>query len=144
MWPYIYVYIWSKVIEDTQSAQISQKQDERNIYVYEIMKRMWPPGYHQNGFCGNSYTWAHDGHISRTSCTLVHELPQSHCSDDWEGILFSWSYIYIYIYIYIFVCVYKYNYFIKSVDAKNRYIKGKRKISLFLSLSIAWLLLGIF
>ena len=40
MWPYIYVYIWSKVIEDTQSAQISQKQDERNIYVYEIMKRM--------------------------------------------------------------------------------------------------------
>ena len=33
---------------DTQSAQISQKQDERNIYV--IMKTMCPPGYHRNGF----------------------------------------------------------------------------------------------
>ena len=28
-----------------QSAQISQKQDERNIYV--IMKTMCPPGYHK-------------------------------------------------------------------------------------------------
>ena len=36
------------MIQDTQSAQISQKQDERNIYV--IMKRMCPPGYHHNGF----------------------------------------------------------------------------------------------
>ena len=36
------------MIHDTQSAQISQKQDERNIYV--IMKTMCPPGYHHNGF----------------------------------------------------------------------------------------------
>ena len=36
------------VTHDTQSAQISQKQDERNIYV--IMKTMCPPGYHHNGF----------------------------------------------------------------------------------------------
>ena len=36
------------MIHDTQSAQISQKQDERNIYV--IMKTMRPPGYHHNGF----------------------------------------------------------------------------------------------
>ena len=36
------------MIQDTQTAQISQKQDERNIYV--IMKRMCPPGYHHNGF----------------------------------------------------------------------------------------------
>ena len=42
------------------------------------------------------------------------------------------------------VCVYKYNYIIKSVDAKDRYIKGKRKISLLLLSSLAWLLLGIF
>ena len=33
---------------DTQSAQISQKQDERNIYA--IMKTVWPPSYHHNGF----------------------------------------------------------------------------------------------
>ena len=32
----------------THSAQISQKQDGRNIYV--IMKTMCPPGYHHNGF----------------------------------------------------------------------------------------------
>ena len=32
----------------SQSAQISQKQDERNIY--EIMKTMLRPGYHHNGF----------------------------------------------------------------------------------------------
>ena len=40
------------MIHDTQSAQISQKQDERNIYVYiyAIMKTMCPPGYHHNGF----------------------------------------------------------------------------------------------
>ena len=31
---YIYVYKWSKVIHDTQSDQISQKQDGRNIYIY--------------------------------------------------------------------------------------------------------------
>ena len=34
------------MIHDTQSAQISQKQDEHNIYV--IMKTMCPPGYHHN------------------------------------------------------------------------------------------------
>ena len=28
-----YVYKWSEVIHDTQSAQISQKQDGPNIYV---------------------------------------------------------------------------------------------------------------
>ena len=36
------------MIHDTHSAQISQKQDERNIYV--IMKTMCPPAYHHNGF----------------------------------------------------------------------------------------------
>ena len=47
------------MIHDTQSAQISQKQNGRNINV--IMKTMCPPGYHYNGFMatqaahGNSY-----------------------------------------------------------------------------------------
>ena len=36
------------MIHDTQSTQISQKQDGRNIYA--IMKIMCPPGYHHNGF----------------------------------------------------------------------------------------------
>ena len=36
------------MIPDTQSAQISQMQDEHNIYA--IMKTMCPPAYHHNGF----------------------------------------------------------------------------------------------
>ena len=36
------------MIYDTQNAQISQKQDERNIY--SIVKTMAPPGYYRNGF----------------------------------------------------------------------------------------------
>ena len=39
---------WSWMTHDIQSAQISQKQDEHNIY--DIMKTMCPPGYHHNGF----------------------------------------------------------------------------------------------
>ena len=34
----------------TLSSQISQKQDERNTYIYVIMKTMCPPGYHHSGF----------------------------------------------------------------------------------------------
>ena len=36
------------MIYDTQSAQISQKQDERNIY--SIVKTMAPSGYYHSGF----------------------------------------------------------------------------------------------
>ena len=42
----IYIYIY--MIHDTQSAQISQKQDGRNIYI--IIKTMCSLGYHHNGF----------------------------------------------------------------------------------------------
>ena len=40
------------------------------------MKTMYPLWLCGN--CGN-----------RTSCAQVHELPQSHCGDNWEGTLFS-------------------------------------------------------
>ena len=46
MYVSVCVCVWSYVIHDTQSAQISQKQDEHNIYA--IMKTMCPPGYHHN------------------------------------------------------------------------------------------------
>ena len=36
------------MIHDSQSAQISQKQDGRNVHV--IMKTMCPPSYQHNGF----------------------------------------------------------------------------------------------
>ena len=54
------------MIHETQSAQISHKQDEHNIYV--IMKTMCPPGYHHNGFVAThalghmmyGYDYGHD------------------------------------------------------------------------------------
>ena len=64
------------MIHDTQSAQISHKQDERNIYV--IMKTMCPPDYHHNGFVA-----------THASCAQVHELPPSQCGDNRDGTLFS-------------------------------------------------------
>ena len=53
------------MIHDTQSAQISQKQDEHNIYV--IMKTMCPPGYHHNGFVATHAL----GHMMYGSTLLV-------------------------------------------------------------------------
>ena len=55
------------MIHDTQSAQISQKQDERNIYV--IMKNNVPSRLSPQWLCGNSCTWAHDVrfHIAGTN-----------------------------------------------------------------------------
>ena len=64
------------MIHDTQSAQISQKQDERNIYV--IMKTMCPPGYHHNGFVA-THALGHMmygyNHIPYTVIT-VHHVPK--------------------------------------------------------------------
>ena len=48
------------MIHNTQSAQISQKQDERNSYA--IMKTMYPPGYHDN--------------FGYQQCVTVHHVPQ--------------------------------------------------------------------
>ena len=50
-----------------------------------------------------------------TSCTKVHELPQSYWGDNQMSALLSWSHICIYIYIYIYICiiyVYIYNIYI--------------------------------
>ena len=68
-------------VDPQQSAQISQYQDEKNIY--EIMKTMCPPGYHHIDIV----TTHARGHMM--SCTHEHELPQSHCGDNWEGTWFS-------------------------------------------------------
>ena len=55
------------MIHDTQSAQTSQKEDGRNIYV--TMKTMCPPDYHRQWLCGNSCSGAHDVrlHIAGTN-----------------------------------------------------------------------------
>ena len=53
------------MIHNTQSAQISQKQDRHNVNA--IMKTMYPPMC--QWLCGNSCTWAHDVciHIAGTN-----------------------------------------------------------------------------
>ena len=75
------------MIHDTQSAQISQKQEERNLYA--IMKTLCPPGYHHNGFVATHALEHMMYGYNRTSCAQVHELPQNLCGDNWEGTLFS-------------------------------------------------------
>ena len=53
------------MIHDKQSAQISQKQDQRNLYV--IMKRKCPPSYQHNGFAASHAL----GHMMYGSTLLV-------------------------------------------------------------------------
>ena len=53
----------------TECSQISQKQDERNIYV--IMKTMCPPGYHHNGFVA-THALVH----WYQQCGTVHHVPK--------------------------------------------------------------------
>ena len=66
------------MIHDTQSAQISQNQDERNIYA--IMKTMCLPGYHQmtQMSCHKVIVvitgWAHCFH----DCTHTHTNKHTH------------------------------------------------------------------
>ena len=43
---------------------------------------------HQNGFVETHGLW-HMMYGNRTSCAQMHELPQRHCGDNREGILFS-------------------------------------------------------
>ena len=57
------------MISNTQSAQISQKQDRRNVYT--IMKTMFPPGYHHNGFLATPAL----GHMMNNVAT-VHDVPK--------------------------------------------------------------------
>ena len=70
------------MIHHTQSAQISQKQDERNLYA--IMKTMCLPYYYHNDFVAT--------HALGTQVHATHELVpwRAHCFHDC---------IYIYIYI---------------------------------------------
>ena len=103
------------MIHYTQSARISQKQDEHNIYA--ITKTISPPSYHHNGFVatyalGNmmyGYVLMYWVDMPSCSCAQVHELPRG---DNREGIWFSFidciyvtpillMYIYIHTFIYI-------------------------------------------
>ena len=97
------------------SAQISQKQDEHNIYV--ILKaymllwsshfcKIWALCVAWITYDHLYYTpclacWALFGLLvpamcNGTSCAQVYELPQSHCGDNRGHIVFMCVYIYIY------------------------------------------------
>ena len=78
----IYIYKWSQVIHNNVPSRLSPQ---------------W--------LCGNSCTWAHVNHHVHHHAQ-VHELPQSHCSDNWEGMLFSWLHTHTHIYIYIYIILY--------------------------------------
>ena len=97
------------MIHDTQNAQISQKQNERNVYA--IRKTMCPPGYHHNGFVvthelGHKmygytllislFSWLHIYYAHLAYVRFEHSV----CRRS-----FITTYIYIYIYIYTCRCV---------------------------------------
>ena len=48
------------------------------------MKAMCPPRYHDNSFVATHAL----GNMMYGSCAQMHELPQSHCADNWDGTLF--------------------------------------------------------
>ena len=57
------------MIDNTQSAQISQEQDE---HIYLIMKTMYPPCYDHNGFVATHAL----GHMMFGYTLLVPKSPQ--------------------------------------------------------------------
>ena len=74
----------------TQSAQISQKEDERNVYV--IMITMCPRCYHHNGFVA---THAPGHMMYGLSCpkAIVVITGRAHCFHD--NIYYIYTYIYM-------------------------------------------------
>ena len=93
---YIYIYInkWSYVIHNTQSAQISQKQDEWNLYaIMKSWKKFALP------VITTVTLWQLMHHVPK--CMSCHKVivvitRRAHCFNDC---------IYIYIYTYIYVCI---------------------------------------
>ena len=102
------------MIHDTQSAQFSQKQDERNIYV--IMKTMCPPGYHHKGFVATVH------HVPKfMSChkAIVVITGRAHCFHDYICICIMYIYIFFtysftsftfftFIFFYAYICIFLY------------------------------------
>ena len=59
--------------------------------TYVLTKIMWPPIHHQNGFFGNSSTWASDACDVQSSFSLYMKI----CT------YIFYMYVYIYIYAYM-------------------------------------------
>ena len=101
------------MIHDTQTVQISQKQDGRNGHIVFMITYILRPSsfceiwalcvswitYDHLYYTNCLACWALFGLLvpavcDRTSCAQVHELPQSHCGDNRGGTLCSWLHIY--------------------------------------------------
>ena len=54
-------------------------------YFVTLCITFCPSSYHHKGFVATHAL----GHMNRTFCAQVHELPQSRCGDNWESKLFS-------------------------------------------------------
>ena len=95
------------MIHETQSAQISQKQDDRSIYA--ITKPMCPPGYHLHGLhFGTFCTWAHDAY--KPNCISCHKAivvitGRTYYFHDLQIYIYIYVCMYIYIYIYVYIYI---------------------------------------
>ena len=116
MTTYMYIYISGNKRFTTQRVLKFQRSKMSIILymkIYEIIKAMCPPGYHHNSFVAthalgdmiygykllvpmnqiilfeHSFGLLVSAMCKRTSFAQVPELPQSHCSDNWEKTLSS-------------------------------------------------------
>ena len=97
LWFHLYATIRQSTHTHTQSAQISQKQDEHNLYA--ITKTMCPPGYHHNDFVATHAL----GHMMYVSYTHTHSLTHTHTHTHIYIYIYVCIYIRLYIYIYIYI-----------------------------------------
>ena len=85
------------MIHDTQSAQISQKQDGRK-YIYNHENNV-PSRSRPQWLCGNSCTWGHDVRLHIAG--LLAPMNQKVLNKTQQGsTIYFFTNIYIYIYIY--------------------------------------------
>ena len=95
---YIYIYIFIYLLKYTHKTEkpsqtikhikMDQNQEThfyKKQYFATPYKTFCPSSYYLKGFVATHAL----GHIHRTLCAQVHELPQSRCGDNCEGTLFS-------------------------------------------------------
>ena len=111
----IYIYIYVYMYIDIQIYIYLHLYLYLNIYIYIYIyicnhEKIYPSSYLHKGFVATNVL----GHMMYdSSCVQVHDLPQSFCGDNRQGILYIYIYIYIYIHnicIKYIMCIYKYKY----------------------------------
>ena len=62
--------------KQTECSNLTETRWKDGCTIYAIIKTMYPPCYHHNGF-----VTTHALGLMMHGCAKVHELPQSHCGD---------------------------------------------------------------